>query len=145
MRRHVVSQPTLLLVDPDEGSRGALADLLRAVGYSVLEARDGAEGLGMARERLPQLVIADLWPFSGHPVRMVERLRGSAATARVPVLALTTLVAPEYRGRALAAGCAGYLEKPCPADRVLAEVRRILGMSPSMAASSASEAVLECA
>jgi DNA-binding response OmpR family regulator len=115
----------LLLVDADERARRALADLLGEVGYALSEAHDGVEAFRMVRERPPALVIADL--FFCASVQMVERLRGVPETAGVPVLALTTLVSSEHRGRALAAGCAGYLQKPCPAEEVLAEVARIVG------------------
>ena len=129
-----MKKQTLLLVDPDDGARDALAELLRDAGYSVLEARDGSVGFRMALEWLPGLVIVEPWPSCPASVRVVERLRSAAATRHVPVLALTTAAAPEHRTRALAAGCADYLEKPCPPERVLRVVRRILGPAPSGAA-----------
>lgn len=119
----------LLLVDSHDGARGALATLLRHVGYSVREARNGIEGLLVARTEPPRLVIADLWPFFSASLQMVERLRAQGATT--PVLVLTSAVSPEYRSRALAAGCDAYLEKPCDPQRVLAEVRRILDADPA--------------
>lgn len=129
-----MARRTLLLVDSHDSARRALAALLRECGYSVLEAHNGMEGFRVARERHPELVIVDLWPFFSASVQMVERMRGTGAAAQIPVLVLTSVVSPEYRARALAAGCAGYLEKPSPAEVVLAEVRRILEPPPSAAA-----------
>ena len=127
---------TVLLVDSYAGSRRALADLLRECGYSVLEASNGLEGLQVAREARPCLVIVDLWPFFSASVQMVERLRSDDG-APIQVLVLTSAVSTHHRDRALSAGCAGFLEKPCPADEVLAQVRRSVGPPLALAASAA--------
>lgn len=114
-------------MDSHDGARSALAALLREVGYPVREARNGLEGLRAAREIPPRMVIADLWPFFSASLQMVERLREQ--DGRTPVVVLTSAVSPEYRTRAMAAGCAAYLEKPCEPTRVLAEIQRILDSS----------------
>lgn len=120
-------RPTILIVDSYHGSRRALGDLLRESGYPVFEAPNGVDGLRLAREIVPALVLVALWPFFSSSVQMVERLRESPRTERTDVLVLTSAVSTQHRNRALAAGCAGFLEKPCDADGVLAEVRRITG------------------
>ena len=121
-----MSQPTLLLVDSYHASRWALAELLRGCGYSVLEAHNGVEALQLARRHPPQLVVVDLWPFFSASVQMVERLAAAPGDEAVPVLVLTSPVTPPHRTRALATGCAGFLQKPCPPEEVLAEIQRIL-------------------
>lgn len=121
-----VKQPTLLLVDAYDASRHALADLLREYGYAVFEGRNAVEGLHLAREQLPDAIILDLWPFFSASLRMVERLRTSGVTARIPVVVLTSSLTPAYRQRALNSGCAGYLEKPCRSEALHEELRRIL-------------------
>jgi DNA-binding response OmpR family regulator len=117
---------SLLIVDSYQGSRRALGDFLRDCGYEVHEAHNGMEGLRLVNEVKPALVIVDLWPFFSASVHMVERLRRGARGEPIEVLVLTSAVSSQHKGRALAAGCAGFLEKPCPAEEVLAEVRRIL-------------------
>ena len=124
-----MKQPAILIVDSYNGSRRALADLLREAGYSVFEAPNGIEGLRIARETSPALMIADLWPFFSASVKMVEQLRVSPRTRTTEVLVLTSAVSTQHRNRALAAGCAGFLEKPCCAEDVLAEVSRITSSS----------------
>ncbi len=123
-------QPTLLLVDSYVSSRRALSDLLRECGYSVLDAHNAVEGLQLAREERPGLVIVDLWPFVSASLQLIERLRQSNGSEHIPVLVLTSSLSPQHRIRALAAGCAGYLEKPCGPEEVLAEVRRLLNPLP---------------
>jgi len=122
-----VSRPDLLVIDSYDHSRAALAALLRDSGYAVREARNGLEGLHAAREKMPSLVVLDVWPFFSASVQMIEQFRRRSASAQVPVLVVTSAIAPEYRARALDAGCAAYLQKPCPADRVLTEIRCLLG------------------
>ena len=122
--------PTLLVVDSDHGSRRALGDLLRECGYSVFEAPNGVDGLRLAREVAPALVIADLWPFFSASVQMVEQLRDGGRPDRTDVLVLTSAASTHHRNRAVEAGCAGFLEKPCRADEVLAEVRRSISPAP---------------
>lgn len=119
----------VLIVDSYQGSRRALGDLLREHGYPVFEAVNGMEGLRIAREIRPALIVVDLWPFFSAGVQMLEHLRESLPTDRAEVLVLTSVVSVQHRDRAVAAGCAGFLEKPCGADHVLAEVRRIMGGS----------------
>lgn len=117
---------TILLVDADDPSRQAVTELLREGGHMVIEAGDGLDGLGAAREQKPDLLIVDLWPFFSGSLQMLEALKTDPRTSDLPVLVLTGDISYEQRTRALAVGCEGFLEKPCPPEQVLAETRRIL-------------------
>jgi DNA-binding NarL/FixJ family response regulator len=125
----------MLLVDAHDGSRRALAALLRAQGFQVSEARNGVEGLRTARQRPPRLIVLDPWPFVSASLQMLERLREDGATHDVPVLVLASELRPEHWRRARAAGCAGYLEKPCRPEDALTAVRRILAGTTPVAGS----------
>jgi CheY-like chemotaxis protein len=116
---------SILVVDSHEESRRALTALFEECGYPVVEARDGIEGLHVARTRMPALVVVDLWPFFSASMQMMERLRRDADTRHIGVLILTSAVAAEQRA-AVVPGCAAYLEKPCEPVRILAEVTRLL-------------------
>jgi CheY-like chemotaxis protein len=123
----MTARPTLLLVEPYPSARSALADLLRESGYSVFAVPDGVEGVRAARGRRLSLAIVDLSPAASTTLPILERLRGGMPGRDTPVLVLTSSVSAEPRERALAAGCAGLLQKPCSLESVLAEVARILG------------------
>jgi two-component system, cell cycle response regulator DivK len=129
--------PTVLVVDSYDSSREALCELLQEWGCSVLQVRNGVEGLRVARERHPELVIVDLWPDFAASLQMIEGLRQSRSTQRVPVLILTAAASPGFRRRALEAGCDAYLEKPCHAGELQAQLCRVLaaGRTPDGGAS----------
>lgn len=123
----VEDAPALLLLDPYEQGRRGLAEFFREHGYAVAEVGDEAEALRAARRAPPGVVIVDPWPFPAS-LELVERLRSARPTGDASIVALSAAAAPEHRRMALAAGCHAYLEKPCPPDRVLAVVRRLLGV-----------------
>lgn len=128
--------PTVVLVDPYDSSRNALAVFLRDSGCEVLEAASGLEGILLLREVVPSIVIVDLWPFFSGALQMLEWLRANQRTRNVPVLIVTSTLSSEYRTRAQKVGCDGFLEKPCAPREVLAEVRHILSSPAARAVAS---------
>jgi len=104
----------VLVVDDDSEVRGLVAGALRRDGYTVLEAGDGPAALDAAQRLLPDLVLLDMTLPGMDGVEVARRLKASPMLAGIPVLALSALTQSAVRDRALAAGCARYLTKPCP-------------------------------
>jgi len=123
-----VSQ-TILLVEDHEDNRIVYSTILEHFGYRVLLAGDGAEGVRMARESSPDLVLMDVSIPVMDGWQATAALKADPATARIPVIALTAHALPADRQRAEEVGCDGYLAKPVEPRRVLEEVRRFLGES----------------
>jgi CheY-like chemotaxis protein len=121
-----VSQ-TILLVEDHEDNRIVYSTILEHFGYRVLLAGDGAEGVRMARESAPDLVLMDVSIPVMDGWQATATLKADPATARIPVIALTAHALPADRERAREVGCDGYLAKPVEPRRVLEEVRRFLG------------------
>lgn len=121
-----MARPLILLVDTYASSRRALADLLLDSGYAVSQAESGAEGVRVAAENRPELIIADPFPDFSVSLRMLELLRGDRATRSIPLLVVTSLIPQTRSDRLPRLGFAGYLQKPCAPELVLSEVRRIL-------------------
>ncbi|HEX2204174.1 MAG TPA: response regulator [Longimicrobium sp.] len=114
----------VLLVDPDPDCREIGTVLLRYFGYEVRAAESFQEGVRLARALRPRAVLSEV-DHDPPGETLVERLKGDPATAAIPVLVLSAHVLPEYRERALAAGAAAFLAKPCDGEAlrsVLAEV-----------------------
>jgi len=121
---------TVLLVEDNEDNLVVYRTILDHVGYNVLEARDGEEGVNRAREEHPDLILMDISIPKIDGWEATRRLKADEATRDIPVIALTAHALEEDRERAIEAGCDGYLAKPIEPRRVVEEVRRFVGPAP---------------
>jgi CheY-like chemotaxis protein len=116
----------VLLIEDHDAARRGFAELLTAYGYDVLEAATGRAGLASASACVPDVIVLDLGLPDIDGWSVARELKASPATAGVPVIALTGSDLPDERARALHAGCALHLAKPCPPDQLLGALRRML-------------------
>jgi CheY-like chemotaxis protein len=116
---------TILIVDDNPAEREIFSTYLEFVGGRLLQARDGAEGLKVARQHRPDLILLDLTMPVMDGWEMIRHVQAEPALAGIPVLALTSHHLPFARLEE--AGFCGYLEKPIAPFRVLEEVERCLG------------------
>ena len=115
--------PLVLIVDDNEKNLKLARDVLRAAGFRTLEAATGAEGIALATEYLPDVILMDLRLPDMDGTDAARTLAAGAQTARVPVVALSALQF-EADELLVAAGFAGYLEKPINVDEFPNQVRR---------------------
>ena len=121
--------PLVLIVDDNARNRKLVADVLRTAGFRTLEAASGKEGISLAVEHLPEVVLLDLRLPDMDGTDVARELRSSARTARLPLVALSAL-RPDINGdRLRAAGFAGYLEKPIDVREFPHQVRRYCSRS----------------
>ncbi len=114
----------VLIVDDNEKNRKLAAAVLSAAGFETLEAGTAAEGLALAAERVPDVVLMDLRLPDMDGSEAARTLRDDEPTARIPVVAMSALPL-EGSGEWLhAAGFAGSIEKPIRIDELPEEVRR---------------------
>lgn len=121
---------TILLVEDHEDNRNIYRTILEHFGFDVLVASDGAQGIRLAGEGCPDLILLDIDIPVFDGLEVARQLKASTGTARIPIVALTAYSQPEDRERAQQAGFDGYLAKPVSPRTVLAEVRRFLAASP---------------
>jgi two-component system, cell cycle response regulator DivK len=126
-RRQRVRPQKVLVVDDNAGLRQLWCAWLSLWNFRVVEATDGREAVETAVRERPALVIMDLAMPRLDGFAATRQLKQHAATASIPVVALTAHTSSEDRRRASEAGCAAFLGKPCDPDRLLDEVRRLLG------------------
>ena len=129
----------ILLVEDNEMNRDMLSRRLTKRGYAVVMAVDGAEGVAMARSESPDLILMDMglpvmdgWTATCH-------IKENAATARIPVIALTAETAEGDREKCLAAGCDEYDTKPVDLERLIGKIETLLaGAKPNSSLSNPS-------
>ena len=102
----------VLIVDDNEKNLRLARDVLRAAGFRTLEAASGLEGIAVATEQLPDVILMDIRLPDIDGTEAAARLRAQARTAQIPIVALTSLAMKGDREWFLASGFDGYLEKP---------------------------------
>jgi two-component system, cell cycle response regulator DivK len=117
-------RPLVLIVDDNEKNLKLARDVLRAAGLQTLEAASGAEGIALAAEHLPDVILVDLRLPDMDGTDAARKLGDEARTARIPVVALSALPLEGAGDWLLAAGFAGYLEKPISVVEFPDQVRR---------------------
>ena len=121
-----MARKTILVVDDTEWNRELLVQLLED-DYTVLQAVDGGEGVRMAEERKPDLILMDL----GMPVmdgwEATRKIKAQEALKNIPVIAVTShaMVGDEIEARK--AGCDDYLSKPIDDEALIAKIKRFIG------------------
>lgn len=116
----------VLIVDDFDDNREMYAEYLSFAGFEVVEARDGLEALARARRLLPAVVVMDLSLPRLDGWATTRRLKRSARTRDIPVLALSGFALDDTEAEARAAGCDAFLTKPCLPEGLLREVRRLI-------------------
>jgi two-component system cell cycle response regulator DivK len=107
-----MSTTRILVVEDNVKNLKLVRDVLRYSGYDVFEATSGEEGVRMAREVTPHLILMDLQLPGIDGVEALRRIRAETGSRAVPVVAVTAFAMPEDRRRAFACGFDGYVTKP---------------------------------
>lgn len=115
----------ILIVEDNDKNMKLARDILQAKGYRTLEAVNGEEGVRLAHEHVPDLVLMDIQLPDINGIEAFHRIRGHAATARVKVAAFTASVTPLDRDRITSAGFDGFISKPINLKEFLETVRRL--------------------
>ncbi len=118
---------TVLIVEDQLEMRAIHAAYLQHNGYRVLATGNGIEGLRVAREERPDLILMDISVPGIDGIRATEQLKQDAATRHIPIVIVSALPYGSVGGRVLKAGSDGWISKPCDPRRLLEEVSRRLG------------------
>ena len=120
----------ILVIEDQEDNRAILRDLLTSAGFSVLEAFNGAEGVTKARSELPDLILMDIQMPVMDGYEATRRIKADAATASIPIIAVTSYALSGDEVRAREGGCNGYVAKPFSPRQLLGLVRGFLDKGP---------------
>ena len=113
----------ILIVEDNDKNMKLARDILQAQGYATLEAVTGEEGVRLAREHVPDLVLMDIQLPGINGIEALRQLRAEPATAGIPVVAVTASVMQTDRREITAAGFDGYIGKPISLRPFIESVR----------------------
>jgi len=116
----------VLIVEDNEKNLKLVRDVLQAKGYQTLEAETGEEGVRLAKERKPDLVLMDIQLPGINGIEAFKQIRADPKTARIPVVALTASVTPTDRSQITAAGFDAFVGKPISLKEFLDTVKRLV-------------------
>ena len=116
----------ILVVEDNDNNRLLVRDVLQASGYRVIEAQSAEDGLRMAVEERPALILMDIQLPGMNGIEALHRLRADPATCAIPVIAVTASAMTQDRRQILAAGFDGYQPKPISVKGFLQAVREML-------------------
>jgi two-component system, cell cycle response regulator DivK len=116
----------ILYVEDNDDNIYALENRLKRAGFTVMIARDGAQGVDMASAEQPDLIIMDLSLPVLDGWQATRRIKAAATTQHIPVIALTANAMAGDREKAMAAGCDDFDTKPLELPRLLGKIRALV-------------------
>lgn len=116
----------ILIVEDNEKNRRLARDVLQVKGYQTIESETAEEGLKLAAEKSPALILMDIQLPGIDGITALKRLRADPKTKSISVIAITASAMTHNRQTMLAEGFDGYQTKPITLKDFLDEVRRVL-------------------
>jgi len=118
---------TILIADDEPGVVKILGMRLRANGFQIVTAHDGAMAIALAHQEKPDLLILDIKMPGTDGYSVFEDLKASADTMSIPVIFFSALPPEQAREKATQLGADGFVSKSADPDEILAKITEILG------------------
>ena len=119
-----MKKPLILVVEDNELNMELITDVLTLAGFEILKAWDGPEGLTVAAEVRPDLILMDLQLPGMDGIEATRQLKARNETAAIPVIAVTSHAMKGGRDNAMAEGCLDYITKPIDVSTLADRIRR---------------------
>lgn len=116
----------MLIVEDNEKNLKLFRLIVSSLGHEVLTAANGSEGVAIAREIRPDLILMDIQMPVMDGISAMDFLKSEEATKEIPVIALTSYAMKGDKERFLEHGFIDYLSKPVSKDSLITAVKRIL-------------------
>ena len=123
-------QKLILIVEDDPKNLKLIRDLLQVSGYSVLEASDGKQGVEMAKEKNPDLILMDIQMPVMDGLEATRILKAERETNKIPIVVLTAYAMKGDEEKMREAGCDGYITKPIDTRKFLKKISEYLSEKP---------------
>jgi len=116
----------ILIVEDDPKNLKLIRDLLQIRGYTTLEVTDGKQGVDMAREKMPDLILMDIQMPVMDGFEAISILKADPVTKSIPIIALTAFAMQGDREKCMEAGCNDYITKPLDTRVFMTKVKEYL-------------------
>jgi two-component system, cell cycle response regulator DivK len=116
----------ILIIEDNEQNLYLETFILQKNGHEIFQARNGEEGIALAAETLPDLILLDIQLPGKDGYTVAQELRKNPSLAKIPIIAVTSYAMTGDREHILEAGCTGYIEKPINPDTFAMEVTQYL-------------------
>ena len=116
----------ILIVEDNERNRKLVRDLMQFKGYRTIEAETGEDGVSLAIEHRPDLILMDYQLPGIDGIEAFRRIRGSPVTAHIPIVAITASAMPEEVKRMKDAGFDGFQTKPINIKEFVVAIAHVL-------------------
>jgi two-component system cell cycle response regulator DivK len=116
----------ILVVEDQEDNRRIVRDLLKSVGFEMLEATTGEEGIRLAETGRPDLILMDIQMPVLDGYEATRRIKATAELRHIPIIVVTSYALSGDDAKARAAGADGYVAKPFSPRDLLAKIRQFL-------------------
>ena len=116
----------ILIVEDNEKNMKLVRDVLQHKGYRTLEAMTGTEGVRLAREGHPDLILMDIQLPDIDGITALGQIRADPLIQRMPIVAVSASAMPDDQQRIVASGFDAYITKPIQAPQVISKVKALL-------------------
>jgi two-component system cell cycle response regulator DivK len=116
----------ILVVEDQEDNRRIFRDLLTSVGYDVIEAVNGVEGVSAAETHNPDLILMDVQLPGIDGYEATRRIKANPNLQKIPIIVVTSYALSGDDVKAFEAGCDAYVAKPFSPRELLAKIREYL-------------------
>ena len=116
----------ILVIEDEEDNRRIVRDLLTNVGYEIIEAVTGPEGVTAAATHVPDLILMDIQLPGLDGYEATRRIKADPALHHIPIIVVTSYALSGDAAKAFEAGCDAYISKPFSPRALLAKVREYL-------------------
>lgn len=129
----------ILVVEDNELNLKLVRDLLEVHGYQTAGAKDGLEGMELAQQFMPRMILMDLQLPKMDGLEVTRRLKADPQTRHIPIYALTAFAMKGDEQKAREAGCDGYITKPIETRSLIKRVKEGLTAEEGKGASGQNE------
>lgn len=116
----------ILITDDEQSNRKLFRAILEPAGYKVIEAEDGEQGIQLAKENVPDLILMDIQMTGMNGIEAVKILKSEPITQGIPVIAFTFHDSKKYQEELLEHGFSGFLAKSISTREILNAIKSIL-------------------